>query len=142
MKHGSVGTASRAGVTLGMKNFYGAIHNPNKYHDHGCDPYVVDVVAHPLIAKKWRLTVLEGVQAQYHAGPAAHPGFAWPFGGLLVSTDFVALDAVGAELLEIQRKEKGMKSFAEEDRPAKHIATAGAHGLGEADLKKIEKIEV
>ena len=27
-----------AGVTAGMKNYFGAIHNPNKYHDSGCDP--------------------------------------------------------------------------------------------------------
>jgi len=131
-----------AGVSLGMKNFYGAIHNPNKYHENNCDPYVVDVVSHRFIGKKWRLTVCDGTRAQYHAGPAKHPGFAWPFGGLVVSDDFVAADAVAADLLDKQRKENGLKSLAEEARPAKHIATAGARGLGVADLSKIERIEV
>jgi uncharacterized protein (DUF362 family) len=131
-----------AGVTLGMKNFYGAIHNPNKYHDQNCDPYIVDVVSHRFIAKKWRLTICDGVRAQYNGGPAAHPGFAWPFGGLLVGRDFVAVDAVGADLLDARRKEAGMKSLAEENRPPKYLATAVARGLGEADLRKIERIEV
>ncbi len=131
-----------AGVSLGMKNFYGAIHNPNKYHDGNCDPYVADVVAHRYIARKWRLTVCDGVRAQYNAGPGANPAFAWPFGGLIVSTDFVAADAVAADLLEARRKEKGLKSLTEENRPPKHIATAGARGLGESDLTKIERIEV
>jgi len=131
-----------AGASLGMKNFYGAIHNPNKYHDHNCDPYVVDVVSHRYIRPKWRLTVVDGTRAQYNAGPAVHPGFAWPFGGLIVSTDFVAADAVAADLLETQRKEKGLKSLAEEGRPPTHIATAAARGLGVADLGKIERIEV
>jgi uncharacterized protein (DUF362 family) len=131
-----------AGVSLGMKNFYGAIHNPNKYHDHNCDPYVADVVSHRFIAPKWRLTVCDAVRAQYHAGPGRHPGFAWPFGGLIVSTDFVAADAVAADLLETQRKEKGLKSLTEENRPPKHIATAAARGLGVADLARIERIEV
>jgi uncharacterized protein (DUF362 family) len=131
-----------AGVSLGMKNFYGAIHNPNKYHSHNCDPYIVDVVSHRFIAPKWRLTVCDATRAQYHAGPGRHPGFAWPFGGLIVSTDFVAADAVGADLLQQQRKAKGLKSLAEEDRPAKYIATAAASGLGTADLNRIERIEV
>jgi uncharacterized protein (DUF362 family) len=131
-----------AGVSLGMKNFYGAIHNPNKYHDHNCDPYVIDVVSHRFIRPKWKLTVCDATRAQYHAGPGRHPGFAWPFGGLIVSTDFVAADAVAADLLEQQRKAKGLQSLADEGRPAKHIATAGAIGLGTADLSKIERIEV
>lgn len=131
-----------AGVSLGMKNFYGAIHNPNKYHDDNCDPYVVDVVSHRYIRPKWRLTVCDGTRAQYNAGPGKHPGFAWPFGGLIISTDFVAADAVAADLLEKQRKEKGLKSLAQEGRPPKHVATAGARGLGEAHLSKIERIEV
>ena len=91
-----------AGVSLGMKNFYGAIHNPNKYHDHNCDPYVSDVVSHRYIAPKWRLTVCDATLAQYHAGPGRHPGFAWPFGGLIVSNDVVAADAVAADVLEAQ----------------------------------------
>ncbi len=131
-----------AGASLGMKNFYGAIHNPNKYHDYNCDPYIADVVSHPFIRAKWRLTVCDGTRAQYNAGPARHPGFAWPFGGLIVSTDVVAADAVAADMLEAKRKAEGLKSLADENRPAKHIATAGQRGLGVADLTRIERIEV
>lgn len=131
-----------AGVSLGMKNFYGAIHNPNKYHDDNCDPFVVDVISHRYIAPKWRLTVCDGTRAQYHNGPAASPGYAWPFSGLIVSADFVAADAVGAALLEAERKARGLGPLADEGRPPKHIATAGARGLGEADLSQIDQIEV
>lgn len=131
-----------AGVSLGMKNFFGAIHNPNKYHDHNCDPYVTDVVSHRFIAPKWRLTVCDATRAQYNAGPGKHAGFAWPFGGLIVSGDFVAADAVAADLLEDKRKTEKLKSLAEEKRPPKHIATAAARGLGIADLSRIERIEV
>jgi len=131
-----------AGVSLGMKNFYGAIHNPNKYHDDNCDPYVVDVVSHRFIAPKWRLTVCDGTRAQYHNGPGKQAAYAWPFGGLIVSGDFVAADAVGADWLEAERRAKGLLNLAEENRPFSHIATAGARGLGEADLSKIEQIEV
>ncbi|MHC4609622.1 MAG: DUF362 domain-containing protein, partial [Planctomycetota bacterium] len=121
---------------------YGAIHNPNKYHDHNCDPYVPDVVSHRFIAPKWRLTVCDGTRAQYHAGPARHPGYAWPFGGMIVSNDVVAADAVAADLLEAKRRAEGLKPLADEKRPPKHIATAAARGLGVADLSRIERIEV
>jgi hypothetical protein len=58
-----------------------------------------------------------------------------------VSGDFVAADAVGAHLLEAERRTKGLPTLAEEKRPFSHIATAGVRGLGEADLSKIEQIE-
>ena len=36
----------------------------------------------------------------------------------------------------------GKGALAEENRPPRHIATAGARGLGQADLSRIERIEV
>lgn len=131
-----------AGVSLGLKNWYGAIHNPNKYHDRHCDPYVADVVSHRYIRSKWRLTVCDATRAQYNAGPQYHAAYAWPCGGLIVSHDVVAADAVAADLLETQRRVRGLKSLAEDNRPPKHIATAAARGLGEADLRNIERIEL
>ena len=41
-----------AGVTAGMKNYFGAIHNPNKYHDTNCDPYVAELFETEPIKKK------------------------------------------------------------------------------------------
>jgi uncharacterized protein (DUF362 family) len=131
-----------AGVSLGLKNWFGAIHNPNKYHDRNCDPYIVDVVAHKYIRPRWRLTICDGTRAQYNAGPQRHPAYAWSYGGLLVGTDVVAVDAVAADLVEQQRKAKGLRPLAAEKRPPVHIATAGARGFGEADLAKIERGEV
>lgn len=131
-----------AGVSLGMKNFYGAIHNPNKYHDDNCDPYIVDVVSHRFIAPKWRLTICDGTRAQFHNGPGSNPGFRWPFNGFIVSNDFVAADAVGASFIEVERKARGLPPLAQDNRPAKHIVTAAARGLGEADLESIRQIEV
>jgi uncharacterized protein (DUF362 family) len=131
-----------AGASLGLKNFFGAIHNPNKYHDRNCDPYIADVVSHRFIRPKWRLTVCDATRGQYQAGPAYHPGFAWPFGGLIVGTDVVAVDAVAADLLDAQRKAKGLRTLGEERRPAKHIATASKRGLGISDLSWIDRVEV
>lgn len=103
-----------AGVSIGLKNFYGAIHNPNKYHDNHCDPYVADLNTHPYIRSKLRLTVCDALDAQFQGGPALAPRWRWPAGTLLLSRDPVALDAVGAALLEAKRREKGLPSLKEE----------------------------
>ncbi len=131
-----------AGASLGMKNFFGAIHNPNKYHDHNCDPYVADVMSHRYVGPKMRLVVCDGTRAQYNAGPAKNPGFAWPFDGLIVGRDFVAADSVAAHLLDEQRKRSGLKALAQDKRPPRYIQTAARKGLGEADLAKIEQVQV
>jgi hypothetical protein len=63
-----------SGVSAGIKNWYGVIHNPNKYHGSNCNPYLADVVRHPFIASKLRLTLLDGVEGQCQGGPAPPGG--------------------------------------------------------------------
>jgi len=131
-----------AGISGGMKNFFGAIHNPNKYHDHNCDPYIADVVRHRYIRPKLRLCVMDGTRAQYHGGPAARREYMWDFHGLIVSDDIVAADAVAAQLIDKVRLTKGLKALKQEGRPAKHIRTAAKYGLGRADPELIECVEL
>ena len=131
-----------SGVSLGMKNFYGAIHNPNKYHDDNCDPYIADLNQHPLITRKMRLVICDGLKGQYHGGPSSREQWAWPAGTLLVGTDPVAVDRIGLELIEEKRKEVGMDSLKAVGREAKHIQTAAGRGLGGGDIAKISRIAV
>ncbi len=131
-----------SGVSLGMKNFYGAIHNPNKYHDYNCDPYIPDLNAHPLIAKKLRLVVCDGLTGQYHGGPAYRPQWTWPAATLVVGTDTVAVDRIGLDLIEQKRKEVGMPSLKDAGREAKYITTTAGRGLGVGDMAKISRIAI
>lgn len=131
-----------AGASLTMKNWYGAIHNPNKLHDDGCAPYVPHLVACPVIHDKLRLNVLDGAVAQCHGGPGRAPRWAWPYGGFLASTDPVAVDAVARDVLETRRKEVGLPPLAAEGREPRYIADAARLGLGVADLERIERVEV
>jgi uncharacterized protein (DUF362 family) len=128
------------GVSLSLKNFYGAIHNPNKYHDHGCDPYIADVNAHPYIKDKLRLVICDGLIGQCNGGPGYKPQWAWPYSGLLLSRDPVAIDRTGCHIIEEQRKATGLQSLAAAGRPAKHIQTAAQRGLGISDMNKINRI--
>lgn len=129
-----------AGVTLSMKNFYGAIHNPNKYHDNNCSPYVADLNTHPHIRRKLRLIVTDALRAQYHGGPSYKPQFAWNYCGLIVGTDQVAHDATGWRIIDEKRREMGLPSLAESKREPRYIARAEELGLGVADPGRIEVI--
>ena len=131
-----------AGVSIGMKNFFGIIHNPNKYHDGNCNPYVADLNSHPYIKDKLRLIVCDALKAQYHGGPAFKPQWAWDFQGMLIGTDPVAVDRVGAQIIERKRKEVNMPSLKEAGREPKYIKTAASLGLGVDDPSLIDIIAI
>ena len=131
-----------AGVSLSLKNFYGAIHNPNKYHDNSCDPYVADLNAHQYIRGKLRLTVCDALRGQWHGGPAYKPQWSWPCGKIIVSTDPVALDAVGLKMIEEKRLNEGMSSLTEVGRYPTYLQTAEKAGLGIAARQEIKIVTV
>jgi len=132
------------GVTLALKNLFGAIHNPNKYHTNAGDPYVADVNMLQPIRQKVRLTICDGLTAQYEGGPSYMPQWSWPYNGLMVARDPVALDYTGWQILERKRAEKGMKPLRELRREPLYIATAAdaRHRLGTNDPKLIDVMEV
>jgi uncharacterized protein (DUF362 family) len=133
-----------AGVSLALKSMFGAIHNPNKYHLNAGDPYVADVFAFAQIRQKVRLNICDGLNAQYEGGPSYMPQWMWPFNGLLVSRDPVALDYTGWKIIEKKRLEAGARSLLELKREPAYIATAADadHRLGTCDPKRIERVEI
>jgi len=133
-----------AGVTLALKSMFGAIHNPNKYHTNGGDPYVADVNMLAPIRQKLRLHICDGLNAQYEGGPSFMPQWMWPFNGLLVARDPVALDYVGWKIIEKKRAEVGMKPLKELKREPAYIATAAdsEHRLGTCEPTRIERVEI
>ena len=131
------------GVTLALKNFFGAIHNPNKYHANAGDPYIADVNMLPAIRQKVRLSICDAIIAQYEGGPTYMPQWSWAYNGLILSRDPVALDFTGWQILDRKRVEKGMKRLAETHREPSYIARAAdaQHRLGTNDPRLIELVE-
>ncbi len=129
-----------AGVSGSMKNFFGAINNPNKYHDDNCDPFIADLNTHPYITRKQRLIIMDATTAVYNGGPSYKKKYAWRFSGLIAGTDPVAIDACAAKIIEDKRAASGLPSLAQSKRPAKHITTAAELGLGVAELSKIDVV--
>jgi uncharacterized protein (DUF362 family) len=133
-----------AGVTIALKNMYGVIHNPNKYHPNGCNPYIADLNMLPEIRNRMRLTICDATTAQYEGGPGYKPEYSWKQNALLVSQDPVALDYTGWQTIERKRAEKGLKTLEGEGRAPHYIATAAdaGHRLGTNDPGRITVAEV
>jgi hypothetical protein len=93
---------------------------------------------------KTRLNILSVLTPQFFGRGANFfdTRYVWPYKGLIVGTDPVAVDAVGAHLLQVKRI-----AFFGEDRaldvPPVHIIVAEKkYHLGVSDLKRIQLIKL
>ncbi len=131
-----------AGITASMKNFYGAIHNPNKYHDNACTPYIADLMAVPMIQDKLKLTICDALSIQYHGGPSYKPKWKWDYNGLLISTDPVAIDSIGYKIIDKKRRKEHMTTLKGSKREPLYIQRASDLRLGKSKYEEIEVISL
>jgi uncharacterized protein (DUF362 family) len=131
------------GLTASLKNVFGALHNPNKYHEDRCNPFVADAYSVPFVRKKHRLVICDALLVQYKGGPSFHPQWTEALGSILVAEDPVALDSVCATILNQIRSRQGMSPIETDGGIPAYIKTAAdsKHGLGryrteEIDLKE------
>ena len=141
-----------AGVTLSLKNLsHGLVNNVSRSHStptlNACGAFIPAVVSMPVIRNKAVLHILDGVKGLYHGGPPARPEFLWEHKTLYFATDPVSLDHIGWQAIDAQRVKVGRKPLLEDlpdkfstfaRRQPEHVEIAGALGLGEWDLKKID----
>lgn len=114
-----------AGLTLSMKNHYGSIDRPGSCHGGGCDPYVANLNADPLVREKTALIVCDAVFGIYQGGPMGSPQ--WIAHQIVASTDPVALDTFGMGLIDAKRQEKGISPASQRTR---YLRTAVQLGIG------------
>jgi hypothetical protein len=120
-----------------MKNYYGAIYNPNKFHRNNCDPYIAELNTHPIIKEKQRLIVCDASRIQVNNGPAYFPRYSVDYGAILVGRDPVALDYQGWQIIEEERKRLKLPSLKTVEREPKYIMTASKLKLGRLDANVI-----
>ncbi len=129
-----------AGITLALKNIaFGIFRHTGSAHDNHCDPYIPYMCRHPLIRQKTVLHILDALKGQYEGGPGGQPQFQWAQQSLLMSQDPVALDFLGAQLLNQARQEHG-KSLISNNHMS-HIFTAAQLGVGTSDPAQIDVIQ-
>ena len=131
------------GITGALKNMFGAIHNPNKYHLNVGDPYVADVNMLPAVRQKIWLSICDATTAQYEGGPSFMPQWTWPYNGLIVARDPVAMDYTCWQIIERKRAEKGLEPLSRVKRAPVYLSTAAdsRHQLGTCDPNKIQLVE-
>ena len=116
-----------AGMSGALKNLsHAVIRHPARYHDHGCAPYVGQVVGNKEVSGRLRLTIVNALRLVVRNGPDARADDVVPFGGLLLGFDPVALDAVGLELLE----EQGRKLAVETPLRIPYLEAAAEDAVG------------
>ena len=132
-----------AGVGTCLKNYIQFVPNPSSYHDEGCSP-LGKIWTYPIVKGKTRLNILSALTPQFYGRGANFfdKRYVWPYKGLILGTDPVAVDAVGAHLLQVKRI-----GFFGEDRPLDvpptHIVAADkTYHLGVSDLSRIQLIKL
>jgi hypothetical protein len=132
-----------SGVGTCLKNYIQFVPDPSSYHDEGCSP-LGKIWTFPIVKGKTRLNVLSALTPQFYGRGANFfdRRYVWPYKGLIVGTDPVAVDAVGAHLLQTKRI-----GFFGEDRaldvPPIHIIAADKnYHLGVSDLSRIQLVKI
>lgn len=132
-----------SGVGGCLKNYIMFTPNPPDYHADSC----IDLGAiwkYPAVEGKTRLNVLLMLTPQFNCLGPHHfdKEYTWLYKGMLVSTDPVAVDAVGLKIIEAQRSIY-FKEPTPMRPPVRHIAAAEEkHGIGVANLGNIEVVKL
>jgi len=132
-----------SGVGTLLKNYIMFVKKPAAYHGDTCAD-LAKLWKLPVVRDKTRLNILVMLTPLFHSvGPHSYnPQYTWPYQGLLVGLDPVAVDATGVRILMAKRRD-----YFQEDRPlnppAKHVFLADTrHHLGVADPAKIDLIKL
>jgi hypothetical protein len=132
-----------AGVGSCLKNYIMFVRSPSDYHGEACSD-LGKIWTLPEVKGKTRLNILVALTPQFYGrGPqSVDRRYFWPYQGLIVGTDPVSVDAVGAELLRRKRI-----AFFGEDRELDvqpiHISVADKkYRLGPSDLNRIEIVKL
>jgi uncharacterized protein (DUF362 family) len=115
----------------------GMVDNTRRFEIAGppTDRAIAEINALPAVRQKAVLHVLDALTVAYTGNGTLKARYSTPAGILFLGTDPVAVDTLGLELLDAQRKENGLPTAAEH---ATHIAVAARVGLGQANRDQIQ----
>lgn len=135
---------SICGYTGTLKNMtHGCSINPQDFHVHHASPQIAQMYAQDVIKSRVRLCITDGYKIMADGGPLwKRPEMVKPHEAVYVTTDPVAMDTIGWELVDKLRAELNLKSLAEAGREPAYIKAAADLGLGIHERAKITVKEV
>lgn len=135
---------SICGYTGMLKNMtHGSMINPHDFHAHNASPQIAHLYAQDVVKSRQRLCISDGFKIMYEGGPLdRRPDCRIPHDAVYVTSDAVAMDAIGAMIVDKLRVEKNLKTLKDAKRDPSYIRVASQLGLGVADLNAIRMREV
>ncbi len=135
---------SICGYTGALKNMtHGTCINPHDFHVHHASPQIALLYAQDVIKSRVRLNISDGYKVMADGGPLwKRPEMVKAHEALYASTDPVALDTIGWEIVDKLRADLKLKSLAEAGREPAYIKAAADLGLGIHERSQIQLKEV
>jgi len=135
---------SICGFTGALKNMtHGQIVNPQDHHAFHANPQIALLYNHPILQSRVRLHVTDAFKIIYDGGPLdKNPERRIPHGAIYASTDPVALDTVGWDVIDEARKANSLPTLLRAGREPGYVRTASELGIGVHDRNAIRLRQV
>lgn len=129
-----------ATMTGCLKNLsHGLIRHPSRFHGGGCNPAIARINAATPLRSKVRLHLVNALRVICDGGSRAAERDVEPISQMLFSTDGVAADSVGYDILNRVRRERNLVPLMKLPMVPAYLRTAAELGLGEWDGEKVQK---
>ena len=97
-------------ITNAMKNLaFGSVSNTGRLHAKLWNDTCAEVCAFAPLRDKVVLNICDGLRGCFNGGPGANPQFICNYNSLLVSTDPVAMDRIGYDIIAEKRIAEGLQ---------------------------------
>ena len=122
-----------------IKNYIMFVPSPSDYHGDACAD-LAKIWDLPLVKNKTRLNVLVMLTPLFHGIGPHHfsKEYTWPYKGLIVGKDPVAVDTVGVQILQAQRQRYFGEQKPMQTSPHHITLAATRHHLGHTSPEHIE----
>lgn len=125
-------------ITNAMKNLaFGSVSNTGRLHAQLWNDTCAEVCAFAPLRDKVVLNICDGLRGCFNGGPGANPQFICNYNTMLVSSDPVAMDRIGYNIIAEKRIAEGLQK-APAPESLTFLSMATALGLGISDINKID----
>ena len=131
-----------ATVTLALKNLaFGSVSNTGRLHAQLWNETCAQVCAFAPLRDKVVLNIVDGIRGCFNGGPGANPQFFCDYHTIMASTDPVAVDRIGYDIVLAKRITEGLQKEGS-PKALDFMIQAEKLLLGVADREKIDLREI
>jgi uncharacterized protein (DUF362 family) len=125
-------------ITNAMKNLaYGSVSNTGRLHANLWNDTCAEVCAFAPLRDKVVLNICDGLRGCFNGGPGANPQFICNYNSILASSDPVAMDRIGYDIIAEKRIAEGLQKTANPGSLT-FLTMSSDLGLGISDKEKID----